>query len=99
MARLLTTREVARIVGVSRVTIQKWIRQGRIQAPSKTFQGRRVVRLWSKRHVEEVTRYYRREESIRAIMRNARAEVKKDKAERKARRLAKLNDRMSHENH
>jgi excisionase family DNA binding protein len=42
-----TTREVACLVGISRVTLQRWITAGRIVAPKPTLIGARGVRLWS----------------------------------------------------
>ena len=89
--RRFTTREVARIVGVSRVTIQKWIRQGRIKAPTKTFQGRRAVRLWSPTAVREVSKLKEQKDAEREFWRRVKVDaLKSKKTRRKVPRQAKL---------
>lgn len=41
-----TTREAARLVGISRVTLQRWIAAGKVVAPKPTLIGAKGVRLW-----------------------------------------------------
>jgi len=47
MSRRLTTAEAARAVGTTRVTLQKWIRSGRVKAPKVTLLDGHAVRFWS----------------------------------------------------
>ena len=51
-ARFYTTSEVAKVVGVSRQTIQTWIADGKIKAPPLVG----TTRIWSKSQVEELKR-------------------------------------------
>jgi excisionase family DNA binding protein len=46
--KCLSTRQAAKLVGIDRSTIQKWIRLKRVEAPTVTLQGRRKVRCWNK---------------------------------------------------
>jgi excisionase family DNA binding protein len=46
--RAYTTREAAEAVKISRVTLQAWIKNGRVRAPKRTEFGGASVRLWSK---------------------------------------------------
>jgi DNA-binding transcriptional MerR regulator len=45
-----TTSEAAAQSGIARVTLQRWLKAGKIQNPPKTLVGKdgRAVRLWSK---------------------------------------------------
>jgi len=42
-----TTREAAKAAGISRVTLQAWIKSGRVRAPEPTEFGGASARLWS----------------------------------------------------
>ena len=60
-AKLLTTREVAEAAGIGRVTLQRWIRAGKIRAPKARLQNGVGVRLWS---VADLARLRRAKETI-----------------------------------
>lgn len=45
--RKWTTREAASIVGISRITLQRWIASRKFEAPKATLMGARGVRFWS----------------------------------------------------
>jgi excisionase family DNA binding protein len=47
MRARLTTAEAAAAVGIGRVTLQKWIRSGRVKAPEVTLLNGHAVRFWS----------------------------------------------------
>jgi excisionase family DNA binding protein len=49
-----TTEEAARKVGIHQVTLQRWIKSGKIQAPEPTLIGAVGYRLWSVDEVEKV---------------------------------------------
>ena len=51
VSRRLTTAEAARAVGTTRVTVQKWIRAGRVKAPEVTLLDGHSVRFWSRADV------------------------------------------------
>jgi len=42
-----TTREVAAKVGITRATLQAWIRDKKIKPPRPTLEGARAKRLWT----------------------------------------------------
>lgn len=50
----LTTAEAARKTGINRVTLQEWIRTGRIKAPRLVLRNGRAVRLWSHADIEKL---------------------------------------------
>lgn len=50
----LTTTEAARKTGINRVTLQEWIRTGRIRGPKLVLRNGRAVRLWSKVDIEKL---------------------------------------------
>ncbi len=53
----LSTPEVARKVGIHRVTLEKWIRAGKVK-PSKRVQvGGKAFRIWTARDVERVRKW------------------------------------------
>ena len=47
MKSKLTTTEAAQEVGVDRITLQRWIRAGKVIAPMLVLRNGRGVRLWS----------------------------------------------------
>jgi excisionase family DNA binding protein len=55
-AKLLTTREAARAAGIGRVTLQRWIRAGKIRAPKARLQNGVGVRLWSSADIANLRR-------------------------------------------
>jgi len=52
-----TTAEAARVAGISRATLQVWIKDGRIKAPKTRLIGGTAVRLWSKADIDRVRKF------------------------------------------
>lgn len=50
----LTTTEAAEQTGLNRVTLQEWIRTGRVRAPRLVLRNGRAVRLWSHADIEKL---------------------------------------------
>lgn len=50
----LTTTEAAKRVDIHRVTLQEWIRTGKVKAPILILRSGRAVRLWSKSDIREL---------------------------------------------
>jgi excisionase family DNA binding protein len=46
-SKVYTTREAAKAAKISRVTLQAWIKSGRVHAPKPTEFGGASVRLWN----------------------------------------------------
>ncbi len=55
-AKLLTTGEAARAVGIGRVTLQRWIRARKIRAPKPRLRNSIGVRLWSPADIANLRR-------------------------------------------
>jgi excisionase family DNA binding protein len=49
-----TTAEAAKKVGIHQVTLQRWIKAGKIKAPVPTLIGAVGYRLWSLEEIETV---------------------------------------------
>jgi hypothetical protein len=47
--QIYSTAEVARIVGVHKVTLVRWLLGGRLTEPRRSSLGGQVLRLWSER--------------------------------------------------
>ena len=47
MASGVTTIKAAKAVGIHRVTLQEWIRLGKVKPPKPVLRNGRGVRLWS----------------------------------------------------
>ena len=47
MHRDLSTAEAARKIKINRVTLQEWIRKGKVKAPGLVLRNGRAVRVWS----------------------------------------------------
>jgi len=60
----LSTREVAAQVGIHRVTLEEWLRKGKVKPPKKLQIGGHTYRLWTDRDIERLrqfkTKYYRK---------------------------------------
>jgi excisionase family DNA binding protein len=54
MRSSLTTTEAAEKTGLNRVTLQEWIRTGRVRAPRLVLRNGRAVRLWSQADIEKL---------------------------------------------
>ena len=50
----LTTAEAAEAVGIDRITLQRWIRAGKVKAPKPVLRNGRGVRLWSSADIERL---------------------------------------------
>ena len=61
---IYTTAQAAKVVGIHRVTLQEWIRLGKVRAPRPVLRNARGVRLWTEKDVArlriEKDRIYRR---------------------------------------
>ena len=66
MPNAVTTREAARVAGITRATLQDWIRVGKVVAPEPILRGAIGMRLWTEidisRLLEVKSRIYRRGE-------------------------------------
>ena len=49
-----TTKEAAATVGITVVTVQRWIAAGLISAPQLTIKHGRAVRLWSEADIKRL---------------------------------------------
>ena len=61
--RTYSTAEAARMIGINRVTLQRWLIQGRVKEPKKVSAGGVEVRIWTAGDVERVRKY--KEETYR----------------------------------
>jgi excisionase family DNA binding protein len=52
-----STIQVAELLGITSDTLHRWIREGRIPAPSIQSLGGMRVRIWSEEQVEAVRKY------------------------------------------
>jgi predicted site-specific integrase-resolvase len=57
METVYSTAQVARIVGVSKVTLKRWLLAGKVKDPRRIRIGRVSSRIWSRRDVERVRKY------------------------------------------
>jgi hypothetical protein len=53
----LSTADVARKVGVNRVTLEKWLSSGRVARPSTIRIGKGSFRNWTARDVERIKKF------------------------------------------
>ncbi len=53
----LSTPEVAKLVGIHPITLERWLAHGKIAGPKKLRAGKRVVRLWTMQDVERMKRH------------------------------------------
>ncbi len=53
----LSTEEVAKTIGVSKSTLERWLSEGKIKAPKPLRVGRKIFRFWTDRDIERVMRY------------------------------------------
>lgn len=49
-----TTAEAARKIGIHQVTLQRWIKLGKVKAPAPTLVGAVGYRLWSEADIERL---------------------------------------------
>ena len=55
--KVYSTSQVVTIAGISRVTLERWIRDGKIKRPSALGNGPRNARIWTEPEVERVKKY------------------------------------------
>jgi predicted site-specific integrase-resolvase len=55
--RTYSTAEAARRIGINRVTLQRWLIDGRVKEPKKVSMGGVEVRIWTDRDIERVQRF------------------------------------------
>jgi len=56
----LSTKEVAAQVGIHRVTLEEWLRKGKVKSPKKVQIGGQTYRLWTDLDVERLKKYKER---------------------------------------
>ena len=54
MASKIPTTQAAEEPGITRVTLQRWIRARKMEAPAPIIRNGRAVRLWSKADIERM---------------------------------------------
>ena len=55
--KMLSTREVAKLVGVHPITLERWLAGSKARAPKLLRVGGRVVRLWTSRDIARLKHY------------------------------------------
>lgn len=55
--RLYTTEQAAKEMGISRQTLQSWIKNKMIAIPKPTLDGARSKRLWTKADIERGSKF------------------------------------------
>jgi predicted site-specific integrase-resolvase len=55
--RTLSTVQVARAVGVHKVTLQRWLLDGKLREPRRVKQGGVDLRVWTDQDVDRVRKY------------------------------------------
>lgn len=53
----LSTAQVAEMIGVHRVTLEEWLRLGKVKPPKSVKIGARSYRLWAEKDFERLRRY------------------------------------------
>ncbi|HJT71423.1 MAG TPA: helix-turn-helix domain-containing protein [Terriglobales bacterium] len=56
-AKTYTTAQAAKLIGVSRQTLQAWIAAGQIDAPELIGAGKAKLRVWTARDIERVKKF------------------------------------------
>lgn len=74
-----TTVDVARLLGIGRDTIYRWIRAGKIKGPRFVRSGNLQIRAWTKADVRQIRRYKNKQYM------KTRARTKKTAADKAAR--------------
>ena len=57
MSESYSTIQVARTVGIGRMTLLRWLRDGKIPEPRRISNGGLNARVWTDRDVEQVRKY------------------------------------------
>jgi len=53
----LSTLEVARMVGIGRGTLERWLKEGKIPMPKPLHVGRKAFRNWTASDIERVRKF------------------------------------------
>jgi len=53
----LSTQDVARKIGINRVTLERWLSSGKVKAPKTVRFGKSEFRNWTAEDVERVRKY------------------------------------------
>ena len=53
----LSTAQVAKLIGVHRVTLEEWLRKAKIRKPKTLQVGNQRYRLWTDKDVERLRKY------------------------------------------
>jgi len=53
----MSTEEVARRVGINRVTLERWLAGDKVSAPKTIMYGRNKFRDWTEKDVERLKKY------------------------------------------
>ena len=53
----MSTEDVARKVGINRVTLERWLSDGKVAVPKKLRIGRSEFRNWTDADVERIRKY------------------------------------------
>jgi MerR HTH family regulatory protein len=80
--RTYSTGQAAKMIGVGRVTLQRWLIGGRVAEPKKLTTGGVEVRIWTDRDVERLRRF--KEENYR----KGRGRKPKPKTGKRAREMS-----------
>lgn len=56
----LSTQDVARKVGINRVTLERWLSNGKVKAPKTVRFGKNEFRNWTAADVERVRKFKER---------------------------------------
>ena len=54
MKKQFTTREAASVVGIGRVTLQRWIKSGKLKPPNLVLRNNCVFRFWTAADIERL---------------------------------------------
>ena len=54
MAKPCNTQQAASAVGISTMTLQRWLAAGRVKGPKLRIRNGRAVRLWSKADLDKL---------------------------------------------
>lgn len=53
----ISTPQVADIVGIHLITLERWLSSGKVESPKKVRAGNRSYRLWTQRDIERLKQY------------------------------------------
>lgn len=53
----MSTEQVAKVVGVNRVTLERWLSSGKLKGPRVVSIGRGTFRQWSQADVDRIQKY------------------------------------------